>query len=362
MVEDIASGAGLIVVGFGVSYLMSLSFKILAARYLGAVNFGVFAVGGAIVSLAGLGVAGADRAVARLLPRNEENAIKRAIIRDGAKVVLVTGIGLGVTLFAMSGWIADVLTNQVSNPAVIRVFAVAVPATVAMKFSIGATRGLKWTTPTVVVQRIVIPAAKLVLGTTAALIGLGSMGFAWAYTGAMILGGGIGLAFLVYSIPAAAGKAYDYGKKAILRAALPLMVVTGANVVYTSIDTLMVGYFDATGEVGIYRASWMVSRVTLVPLLGMAFLAMPTLSELHSKGDMKGVNKIYSLTVKWISLASLPVLTAFVSFPGLIMTTIFGEEYASGAAVLIILSSGFFTHCVMGNNEGLMISVEGRRD
>jgi O-antigen/teichoic acid export membrane protein len=206
-----------------------------------------------------------------------------------------------------------------------------------------------------------IPGAKLVLGTTAALAGLGSMGFAWAYAGAMILGGVTGLVFLVYSIPAAAGKAYDYGKKAILRAALPLMVVTGANVVYTSIDTLMVGYFDATGEVGIYRASWMVSRVTLVPLLAMAFLAMPTLSELHSKGDMKGVNKIYSLTVKWISLASLPVLTAFVSFPGLIMTTIFGEEYASGAAVLIILSSGFFTHCVMGNNEGLMISVGGEK-
>jgi len=356
-ISDIVSGAGLIVFGVCVSYLLTFAFKVLAARYLGTTDFGVFSVGASVVSVAGLGVVGVDRAVARLLPRYERGAVKRAIIRSGAKIVLVAGLGTGALVYLASGWIAEALTSQVSSPAVIQIFSFAVPAMVLMKFFIGVTRGMKWATPKVVVQKILVPAAKLSLGTAAAMIGMGSMGFAWAFTGALVLGGTAGLIYLLRSTPTTSEKRYDFGEKTILGVALPLLVVSGSNILYTSIDTLMVGYFSTTGETGVYRASWAVARVTLVPLLGAAFIAMPTLSELHAKRKKGSVNKVYSMTVKWISLASLPVLTAFLSFPNSIMELIFGREYGAGGAELSILSVGFFTHCMMGNNEGLMISV-----
>ncbi len=358
---DIVSGAGLIVVGFGASYIMSFGFKILAARYLGATNFGVFSVGAAIVAVGGLGVAGVDRAIARLLPRYAGGAAKRGIVWAGAKVVLAGGLGTGVLVYLMSGSIADALTNQVSDPDVIKVFAVAVPAMILMKFSIGVTRGMKWATPKVVVQRLLIPGAKLALGTVVAVVGLESMGFAWAFTGAMVLGGMTGIAFLFRSLPSTSDTRHDFGEKAILGAALPLMVVSGANILYTSIDTLMVGYFGTAGETGVYKASWTVARVTLVPLLAAAFLAMPALSEFHANEERKSVNRLYSMTVKWITLVSLPILVVFLSHAGGIMQLIYGVEYAVGGTELAILSIGFFSHCVMGNNEGLMVSIGGER-
>jgi O-antigen/teichoic acid export membrane protein len=187
------------------------------------------------------------------------------------------------------------------------------------------------------------------------------MGFAWAFTGAMVLGGVTGIAYLFSSLPPTSDTRLDFGEKAILRAALPLMVVSGANILYTSIDTLMVGYFGTAGETGVYKASWTVARVTLVPLLAAAFLAMPALSEFHANEERKSVNRLYSMIVKWITLVSLPILVVFLSYADGIMQIIYGVEYAVGGTELAILSIGFFSHCITGNNEGLMVSIGDER-
>jgi O-antigen/teichoic acid export membrane protein len=129
------------------------------------------------------------------------------------------------------------------------------------------------------------------------------------------------------------------------------------GLVFSDIDTLLLGYFVSTGEVGVYRVVYPLGELMLVFLNSFSFMFLPFLSGLHADGDFGEMKRIYQAVTKWLFVLTFPVFLAWTLFPGVVIKTFFGSEYVGGSPALAVLGAGFFVHASIGLNSNTITSI-----
>jgi O-antigen/teichoic acid export membrane protein len=345
----------------GVVFELGISFlgKLAIARFLGPFDYGSVVLGLTIMSfVTSFVLLGIDTGVGRFLPRYDDVADRRGVLVAGLSVGLAAGIATGVALFVAAPWLARSVFDQPELTTVFRIFAVIVPLSNLMRISIGAVQGMQDSLPRVYIENVTQPLTRLLGFAAVVFFGLGAVGAAWAYLASYATAGLLGTVYLVRRTPLfGRGSGVNLKTRELFAFSLPLVFSAIISSVYQDIDTLLLGYFAISTDVGIYNVVYSLAKLLLVGLQAVGFIFMPVLSGLHEDGDETGMRRLYQIVTKWLFSGTLPLFLVVALFPTMTIKITFGPEYLPAADVLPVLAVAFFTHAVLGPNNQMLTSI-----
>lgn len=118
------------------------------------------------------------------------------------------------------------------------------------------------------------------------------------------------------------------------RAFVGFMTIAGiSGIIYAYVDSLMIGYFIGTTEVGYYRAAYTIV-FAIVGFLGMADVLFPVFTQLGGNDLSNAVNRL----ARYTSAIAFPAAAGLTFLSKKIITGVYGVEYIPGALPLAILS------------------------
>lgn len=138
--------------------------------------------------------------------------------------------------------------------------------------------------------------------------------------------------------------------KNILKFSLPLLMSGMLGFLMSWTDTLLLGYYESTNAVAIYRVGFSLSRKVMFVFSSMTFMFFPVITRLIASREMKKVNSLYQSTTKWTFLLSFPLIFLFFVHADQIVPFLFKQQYISSAGILRIFLIGSFIHLATGPN------------
>jgi O-antigen/teichoic acid export membrane protein len=121
-------------------------------------------------------------------------------------------------------------------------------------------------------------------------------------------------------------------------------------------DTLMLGYYVTSDQLGFYNAAYLLSSVLPIFLMSVSTIYMPVASGLVAREKNLELKNVYRSTTKWLFLFTLPLFITFFLFPSQIMGLAFGGGYPTAALALQLLCLGDFVHTLLGPNSMTLIA------
>lgn len=135
--------------------------------------------------------------------------------------------------------------------------------------------------------------------------------------------------------------------KSVVKVGVPLLVSGSLFLVISWTDTLMIGYFKTSADVGIYRVAFKIATLITFIQFAVNSIAAPTIAALYAKEDLSGLRK-YVKQIGVINAAfAVPITLAIVLFPEWLLN-MFGAEYIAGAELLPILAIGQLVNALAG--------------
>lgn len=356
--QKIFSGGAVLFVGLMLEMGISFLAKVVIARFLGPVEYGAVSIAVTIMVMASTFVLfGLDTGVGRYLPRLESAREKRGVVRSAFELSFPVTVLVSGLLFVFAGKIATQVFADPSLSSLIQIGALGIPFVVLTRLAVDVGRGNQQSAPRVVLINIVVPLTRFGGVGVVVVLGFGTFGIAFAHAAAYVLASVIGLYYIWHMTPfGLRGESTPMRREMLLYSA-PLMIAAAMSVIFSDVDTLLLGYFTSTQEVGIYNVVYPITQLLTLFLSSFTFLFMPVISELHSDGEDGDMARIYEVVTKWIFITTLPVFLILTVFPASVISLTFGIEYVSGATALVVLSFAFFTHALSGPNGATLTSI-----
>ena len=345
--KKVVKGAGILLSGLVLSKFITYFTRIFIARYFGPEEYGLFSLGLAVISFAGVfTLLGLPSGVTRYIPyfrsQKEEAKIKGVLIFS-LEIVALTSFILGGILFLLSPQIAELVFHNQEFKTLLRVFAISIPFASLTSILSSSYVGFKEIKYRVYTDRIILNLLKLGLIILVGVLGYGVLGLAFAYTLATVLTFFVAFYYLEKKIFSLRSSIYpEYIKRELLSFSVPLMAGSFVKTVMTRIDIIMIGYFITAADVGIYNVAVPTAQLLTIFTGSMSALFLPILTELYAKEKKRDLTMVYKTVVKWTFYLNYPLLLIMIFFSNQIIILLFGAEYASGALPLSILSIGLF--------------------
>jgi O-antigen/teichoic acid export membrane protein len=351
-------GSSIVFVGFIVQFGLGFASRVVIARYLGQVNYGLVNIGLTVLTTTSIIVLlGLNTGISRFLPRQDRPEDRRGVLVSAFSLVVPVTILVSGAIVVFAGVIATAVFKNPSAEPVIQLFGVTIPMMVLIKLTVGSIRGRQEATPRVLLQNIGIPVLRFGAIVIAVVLGLGVLGVSGAYMAAYGLVGAGSLYYLYRRTGLFERTDATPMRRELLSFSAPLIVVTTMNMIHGNIDVFILGYFQSTGVIGTYTAVYPLTKLLRMGLITFGFLFMPLISELHADGRDTETRRTYQIVSKWVLFSTLPVFLVFVTYPEIVIRYTFGEEYLAGATALAILSVGFFAHAVAGPSGDTLVAI-----
>lgn len=348
--STLLGSATLVLVGQLLYSIAKLLERLLIGRVLGPEAYGDVSIGLAVTLVAvTVGLLGLRQGVPRYISRFEDPAAIRGAWLTGLVIAGGLGIGIAVVMAAGADHLAAVLFEEVQSPAMIVLFAVSVPFIVGMEIGVGAVRGLENTIYRTYSRDLLYPGVRLVVLAVLLVGGAGILAAGYAY---LI---GAALAFVVVHLllnrllPLWGSVRTNVPE--MLTFSIPLVISTLLSRLLTRTDTIMLGYFRPSYEVGLYSAAFPLAGALVLILSSFGFMYLPVASRLDAEDKRDEVDGIYKLTTKWIFVLTFPAFLTLVVFSGDVLRATFGAEYGPAATALSILAVGFFSRAAFGRSR-----------
>ncbi len=347
--RSLARGGVFVLAGSVTAGLAGFVLTVLLTRNIDAVTVGVIFTATSLFMLAftvvRLGAStGAVYFVARLSALGESDRL-RSVLRSALVPVVAFSVVAAVVLVALSGPIARLVVPAHPETAIgpIRVMAAFLPFAAVMDVCLFGTRGLHRLRPLVVIDRIGRPL--LQVGLIALCIALGARGSS-----------ALALAWVFPYLPAAALAGYwlwrllrhTERQRGVVAPRTGTMhrefwgytwarwLQSIAQIGLNRLDIILVAAIAGPAQAAVYAA---VTRFLVFGQLAagsIGAVAQPRLSRLVALRDDQGVRTVYRVSTTWLILATWPVYLCLVIFARE-LPLIFGEKYAAGSTVLVIL-------------------------
>jgi O-antigen/teichoic acid export membrane protein len=148
-----------------------------------------------------------------------------------------------------------------------------------------------------------------------------------------------------------------YDGRRWLAISMPLLANSVLSVVLLRVDTLMVGFFLGSEEVGIYGASVKTATIVGIALLAANTIVGPMIASAYARKDMTGLQNLVSLATLGSFIASLVIGTGVVLFNSPLLQA-FGGEFLRARLPLFILILGQLVNVGSGS-VGLLLVLTG---
>jgi len=334
-------------------------FQILLARALGASVYGLYALGYSVLGMAGqLSMLGLQNAAVRFgaiyQGKRDKSRVKGVFlsilfISTGSAVLVAT------LLLFFSNFIANDIFDEPKLTMVLRGFAFALPFYVLTSISASSARGLKCIKYSTGVPNVFHPISNLLIVGIALLLGFQLMGAVYGFVISSVLAAGLGIYLLWRIFPELTSQLTpNYELRKILGYSLTLFLARFSYIILGQTDRIMLGYFSVSKDVGIYNVAAVGAAQLPIFLTSLNALFSPLIADLHSRGQMQQIERLFKIVAKWAFSLSLPAFMVIILFPKGIMM-IFGRDFIAGWLVLVTLGVSQLVRVSVGSVQAILI-------
>ncbi|MBI2846629.1 MAG: flippase [Chloroflexi bacterium] len=338
----IARGATFLLAGQIAALAFGFVYRILVARWLGPSDFGVLALLTMLVGIFGLvfmfGVPGAaTKYISQFLAQGKTPT---TIFSTALKILLPSSLLASLMLLLLS----DPLAVRVfHNPAAIPEFKIGSAAVffamlgILFNYSIQGFQRMRYSTLITVVDAVV----KLVVTVLLLYLGYGLIGAAWGivagYLSMAIVGWFLVRKLLRFDLALSLDR--DLGKM-LLTFGVPLYIALVVELVLGWTDTIVIGYFLGTTEVGYYNVAWSMMMSLNMLVAPLTISLFPAFSEIHAKKDSASLEKVFNHSAKYTTYFLIPCAVGGFLLAELVIKILFGAIFLPGSIALKILVLG----------------------
>jgi O-antigen/teichoic acid export membrane protein len=151
-----------------------------------------------------------------------------------------------------------------------------------------------------------------------------------------------------------------YSTNTWLRISIPLLLITGFQLVLQKADIVTIGILKGDEAVGIYNAAVQTATMVSFVFAAVNTVAGPMIASLHTKGDSQGLQNFISVAANWMFWPSLVIAVICILW-GKYILSLFGIEFVNARIPLCILAIGHLSNTIFGPVNYLM-SLTGHQD
>ncbi len=131
----------------------------------------------------------------------------------------------------------------------------------------------------------------------------------------------------------------QYEPKAWREVSTQLLLVSGANLVLTQTDIVMLGLLTSTDQSGLYSIASRLSAISIFAIIALGSIGAPMIASLHAKDDREGLTRLVKLMAR-LSLATLLPMGFLFAVAGPFILGLFGDEFVTVYMPLLVLVGG----------------------
>jgi O-antigen/teichoic acid export membrane protein len=343
--------------------MVQFVFNVFLARLLGAKGMGLYSLALTISTLSScMARWGIDQAMIKICAVKAEqrlwNDTKLSLVIGCRFIMLVGGLISAAVWFA-----APVLATKVFND-VDLVFPIRVMSLSIVPFSLlnviaEALRGLKKIVQSTLLQAACVPMFSCLLFGVSTLFKVTIAGALFAYLSSTIITVFIG--FRVWNKAVPSDRQNTAPGSVSIRDILVLSVPMGWATVMVMImgmaDSIVLGIFGTSEEIGVYSAALRLSMLITISLLAVNSIAAPKFAALYQSQALHDLEKLSQRANIMMLLVASPLLLLYFLFPAHIMG-IFGIEFRQGGPILTVLAIGQMVTMMMGSVGNLLLMTK----
>jgi O-antigen/teichoic acid export membrane protein len=337
-----AGAVGVNAAGMALAFLANL----VLARLLGATEYGIYAYVIAwttlLGSLASLGLPTVVLRFAASYHAKEQWSLLHGVVRYAERRVLLAGLAVFIGGAAVVALFGESLPRSLSSTLYVGFALIPLLALLELRSAVVRTLGriVSALVPLNVVRYVVVLAIMLILGVGAELVIGAPLAMVVMLIGVLVSVIAISVA-MHRARPAAMAKTAASSKdhQAWRRAAIPLFVMAGTQILLNRADVLMLGWLVDTTTAGIYSVASRIAGLTSFALIAINAAFAPMISALYTRGEIERLQNMVTTAAWWTIAVALSIaLPLFVLSE--FALRIFGEAFVSGAPALRILLLG----------------------
>ncbi len=358
-IKKIISGSLIIILGLFIGKFLNYIFRLIIAR-LGPDQYGLFSLGLSVVSFGAiLALMGLDRGTLRFvsyyLGTKDQMKIKGVILYS-LKFSIITSLIFSILIFIFAPQISVKIFHNDSLIKIIKILAFSIPAYVLSEVLLSIIRAYREVKYVVYSKNLLEGLSKIVLSLIAIYFGYALFGISLAYVISLVVTFVVTFYFIEKKLFPIFKKDVktEYNNKQIFSYSWPLMISNIMELALIWVDTILLGYFKTSSEVGIYNAAFPTAMLLTSIPVAILTLFTPTMSKLIGEKRIEEQKEIFNITSKWIFLAALPVSIIIMYLSKDILKLLFGSSYASGYLALSILAFGFLISAVSFTSRKLL--------
>jgi O-antigen/teichoic acid export membrane protein len=364
----VARGGATNVLGIGANGILQFLLVVVISRGMGPEGAGVFFQAIALFMIVTAAAQfGSDAGVIRMLhvyPADGRDADRRRMLSVALWTVFLLSGLLATGMFLAAPLIADAFMRGVSTSTsvlLIRILAPFIPLATITLVTLAATRAFGTMIPTVAVENIGKPAARLALVLVAMATGAGIVAVMLSWAAPVAVGAVLAL-FVLREMARRRGIRHmgerSPGKRRLAaefwRFAAPRGAAGIVEITLGWLDILLLGAFRPAAEVGVYAAVSRAAVAALFILRATNKAFQPRISALLAGDRRDEAQTLYQVATCWLMAASLPIFITLAVFPDFLLG-VFGEGFDAGRTPLLILALAMLVNVSTGNVNAVLV-------
>lgn len=356
LVRALVGSAGVRIVGMVFGFLVGIQL----ARGLGAAGYGVYGIAMSIISLITIPTEFGlpqlvTREVAAAQVRNN-GALIRGVLHCANRTVILLSVSM--TVAGLVSWL--LFKERLSAGVAITLLAglPLVPLVALGNLRGAALRGLQQIVRGQLPEVVLRPAVfSLLLLLASVLLPSGlspmiAMVMQTIAAGVTLLVASLMLRCFLPEIHSASVPAIH--AKTWLRSALPMALTEGMRMLHGNVSILLLSAFSTSVIVGVFRVATSMGLLLTMPVTLLHVVSAPVFSRLHAAGDHKRLQRMLSWVAAAMVTGVVLVTLPFVLVGPQLLANVFGAEFGSSNAPLLILSAGTLISSAFGAGATLL--------
>lgn len=353
--RSVSRGASMHLVGKVVLDCLEFLLNVVLTRALGSRLYGVYAYGHTFVQIATVFTnLGTNNSLLKYVPQYEDDPRKQRLMVGLAYVTsFVASFVVAAVMYLSAPVVNQYTLGEPLFADVLRLFAAMLVFDTMRRVLNSTFRSLERLEYQVLVDQLARPAARLGAVGLALAVGLEFYGVMASLVAASLLALGLAAAIFLSRVElrptldprtASREEVVEYYNFSV-----PLMLKDAGSILRSRVDVLMVGYFLSSTAVGIYNVCLLVSGMIGLALSAFNQLFPPVASRLYANGDVRELNELFGIVTRWTVTIMLFLGAGAVVYRAELLA-LFGEEFATGAAALVLVV--FVVGRVFSNGTG----------
>jgi len=359
ILNQLAKGTGIAFLMGTAGYFLMFFFKLIAARYFGPEEFGLYEMTNTIMMLVVMiSIFGIPAGIPRYIPRYEnknEPKLLRGYLRFAIFLPLFVSILLSIALFIFAPSLNNFFNFPEEFTTFLRIISLVVPfrvlSQVFQQIFLGKNKVFYRFIGNDFIEKILL----LISISLVYFLNLSLTYLVFFLAVTIFLVFILNTFLLKTRISFQKSEEIKYDNKNWLSFSAPLFLTSFFVFVINWSDNILIGKFLDPRSVGIYAIIFSIATFTTFFRRIIVKILLPVTTKHHTLDNNQGVDYIYKKASSWIFISSSFIFTTIVLLGQDFLKIVYGNDYSSGFMSLVIISAGLLIFTSFGINEPMLI-------